>query len=262
MRSIFPPKKNYAVGFKTQRFDRFVATAAFTVHHHKHLQSFLDKYENVTNTLACIVRAFIDIPAIQVMATAVALIGHHLILPYLNLTHFDAVNYENLIPAAKQLDVDLEEANPDDILDLSKPAFKFVDDNRFKERNWPNEIIESLRSSVAEYHEEFSKLVMLMVADIKEGWRYQRGKIFGFGPQADQYDGTLMKNIETLNKAPISNMSAERHVGSINYELGAHGAVLPLASAAVVKSKSWDLIENGPINKFKEMKDVVRRPMH
>ena len=168
------PQKNYAVGFKTQRFDRFVAAASFTVH--KNLQSFLDKYENVTNTLACIVRAFIDIPAIQVMATAVALIGHHLILPYLNLTHFDAVNYENLIPAAKQLDVDLEEANPDDILDLSKPAFKFVDDNRFKERNWPNEIIESLRSSVAEYHEEFSKLVMLMVADIKEGWRYQRGR--------------------------------------------------------------------------------------
>ena len=174
MRSIFPPQKNYAVGFKTQRFDRFVTVASFTVH--KNLQSFLDKYENVTNTLACIVRAFIGIPAIQVMATAVALIGHHLILPYLNLTHFDAVNYENLIPAAKQLDVDLEEANPDDILDLSKPAFKFVDDNRFKERNWPNEIIESLRSSVAEYHEEFSKLVMLMVADIKEGWRYQRGR--------------------------------------------------------------------------------------
>ena len=87
-------------------------------------------------------------------------------------------------------------------------------------------------------------------------------EIFGFGPQADQYDGILMENIETLNKAPISNMSAERHVGSINYELGAHGAVLPLASAAVVKSKSWDLIENGPINKFKKMKDVVRRPMH
>ena len=50
------PWKNYAVGFKTHRFERFVDTCAYAVHHHDDLESFLDKYENVTNTLACIIR--------------------------------------------------------------------------------------------------------------------------------------------------------------------------------------------------------------
>ena len=50
------PWTNYAVGFKTHQFERFVDTCAYAVHHRNDLESFLDKYEIVTNTLACIIR--------------------------------------------------------------------------------------------------------------------------------------------------------------------------------------------------------------
>ena len=50
------------------------------------------------------------------MAIAGALIGHHLILPYLNLTYYDAVDYATLIPACKQLYDDLANADPDALL--------------------------------------------------------------------------------------------------------------------------------------------------
>ena len=44
-------------------------------------------------------------------------------------------------------------------------------------------------------------------------------------------------------------MAAERHVGSVNYNLSVYGPVLGLASSSIVKSKAMDLIELKP---FKE----------
>ena len=52
------PEKNLAVGFRTERFNRFVYLSAIVVFHDSHFWSFLRKYEDVTNNLACIVSAF------------------------------------------------------------------------------------------------------------------------------------------------------------------------------------------------------------
>ena len=93
------PKKNYAVQLCKQRFNRLVLASAICVHHHDDIRSFLDKYENVTNSLACIVRSFIDVKVIYVFCLAVALIGQHLVQPYLSYTYHDSVTYERLLPA-------------------------------------------------------------------------------------------------------------------------------------------------------------------
>ena len=58
-----------------------------------------------------------------------------------------------------------------------------------------------------------------------------------------------------LEGAPISNLSAERSVGSVNYELSVRGnKELRAASAAHVKGKAAELLKNKPLEKrFLEM---------
>ena len=53
-------EKNKAKALKKERFNRFVYLSAVVLHHQHQVQEFLNKYETITNTLACIVRAFED----------------------------------------------------------------------------------------------------------------------------------------------------------------------------------------------------------
>ena len=50
------PDKNYAVQLSKQRFNGLVLASAICIHHEENVRTFLDKYENVTNSLACIIR--------------------------------------------------------------------------------------------------------------------------------------------------------------------------------------------------------------
>lgn len=54
----YSEQKHLSVGLMKQRFDRFVYASALLYHHHHQIDTFLDKYEHVTNNLACIVCAF------------------------------------------------------------------------------------------------------------------------------------------------------------------------------------------------------------
>ena len=89
-------------------FNRFVYLAAVVLHHQKQVQAFLQKYETITNTLACIVRAFEEWEFLSVLLITPAIIGVNLIEPYLPVTYFDPVNYEQLIPIMRQLYEDLK----------------------------------------------------------------------------------------------------------------------------------------------------------
>ena len=88
----------------------------------------------------------------------------------------------------------------------------------------------------------------------------QNGDMFGFG----DYDKSspkllLTKDIKVLNQTPSSNMSAERLVGSVNYELGVRGPHLELAGSSIVKAKSMDLIELKPVDAFQECRKTVQK---
>ena len=84
------------------------------------------------------------------------------------------------------------------------------------------------------------------------------GDVFGFG----EYDKNspkllLNKHIKVLNQAPISNMDAERQVGRVNYELSVRGQKeLEVASSAIVKGQSFDLIEVKDLNSFTEYRKL------
>ena len=64
-------------------------------------------------------RSFIDVPALKVFCLAAALIGQHLIEPYLSLTYHGTVAYDKLFPAMQQLYTDLCETDPAFLLGMS-----------------------------------------------------------------------------------------------------------------------------------------------
>lgn len=254
------PLKNLSVGLMKQRFDRFVYASALLFHHHHQIDTFLDKYEHVTNSLACIVRAFIDISCLNVMVLATAIIGLHLIEPYLSLTYHETVKYDKLIPAMQQLYIDLTSTSPENLLDLSKPAFSFVSERRYKSCLWKPEVIKSLERGIAEHCNELVQIFKIILPKLAEGWFRQRGDVFGFGDYDKNSEKLLIsKNIKVLNKAPSSNMSAERLVGSSNYEFHVRGPNLELAGSCITKAKSMDLIEMKPVSEFEECRKTVAK---
>ena len=109
------PAKNLAVGFRKERFNRFVYLCAVILYLDPFIWSFLSKFEHVTNNLACIVRAFEDVDFLWVHLSVGALVGIHL------------VDYHQLTVSMRQLYKDLTTTNPEKMSDLTKPAFDDVE---------------------------------------------------------------------------------------------------------------------------------------
>ena len=105
--------------------------AAVILHHQPHVQEFLAKYDTINNTLACIVRAFEDCEFLSILLAVTAVIGIHLMEPYLSVTYFDPPVYEDLIPIMQALYKDLNTTPPQDLLDINNPAFSCIDKDRF-----------------------------------------------------------------------------------------------------------------------------------
>ena len=51
-------EKNKAKALKKERFNRFVYMSAVVLYHQDQVREFLAQFDTITNTLACIVRAF------------------------------------------------------------------------------------------------------------------------------------------------------------------------------------------------------------
>ena len=240
------PKKNEAVQLKKERFNRFAYACACAVYHVEDLWTFLDKYEHVTNNLACVLRAFQDVDCLVTFLLAAAILGVHLIEPFLALTYSGNVTYRELIPAMQKLYENLTTTTDmGKLLDLSKPAFDFVNERQFKLRLWPKQVLDALSLAIEQNKPELLKIFKLMLPKLAEGWLRQRGEVFGFG-DFDQESPRLLLNIDPdiLDKAQINNMAAERQVGRINYELKIRGSKgLKVASSSNVKAQSYELVE-------------------
>ena len=90
------------------------------------------------------------------------------------------------------------------LLDLSRPAFRFVSLRRYESCKWNSNILESLTRSANLQRDKFIKMLKLMLPKLASGWFRQRGNVFGFGDY-DQMSPKLLinKDIDLINKAPI-----------------------------------------------------------
>lgn len=255
------PKKNLAVGFRKERFNRFVYLCAVILYLDPYIWSFLTKYEHVTNSLACIVRSFEGVEFLKVHLAVGALFGVHLIEPFLAITTSTNIDYSTLTYHMKELYLDLTTADPQALLDTSKPAFGFITRELFQKCKYNGEILSAVANVVGEHSDRIVKVISLALPKLAEGFHRQRADVFGFG-DFDEDSGLLVtkKDQAKLQHAPINNIAAERHVGSFQHELSVRGACqLDAASGSIVKAKSIDLIELKPADEFDRFRDLVRQ---
>ena len=106
----------------------------------------------------------------------------HLIEPYLALTYFNPVTYEDLIPLSRQLYDDLKNTSSSDLLFVDKFAFSFANRLEFEEVTlWNPKLITSLVSYIDLYKPQVLQIIDLLLPMLAEGWFIQRGNVFGFG---------------------------------------------------------------------------------
>ena len=254
-------EKNKAKALKKERFNRFVYLSAVVLHHQDQVQEFLSKYDTITNTLACIVRAFEECEFLSVLLTATALLGIHLVEPFLSVTYFETPDYEHLITTMRQLYEDLRTTDVKELLDITRPAFKFVDADRFARcSKWDKQVLRSIESSIQQHGTKVCSVLSLILPELAQGFFIQRGDVFGFGPFDPNSTKLVTKHdLGLLNQAPINNLDSERAVGSINYELSQRGATqLKAASDSLVKNKSYDLIELRPVGEYKSFRGAAK----
>ena len=107
------------------------------------------------------IQSFIEIVGLFIMALAAAILSQPAILPFLSITCYNAANYAQLVPACRQLYTDLIETNPEDLLDLTKPAFKFTSIERYNRCKWKDDILSSLASATENNREEVVHVIRL-----------------------------------------------------------------------------------------------------
>ena len=230
-----------------ERFNSLVFSAATFLRVDTHVTAFLDKFEHITNQLACLVRSFQTLDYIRVLAAVVVALGSHLILPFISLTSSATTTQEKLLTAFPQLYINLTTTPVDQLLDLDSPAFDFISVERFKHSNFPEELLASARVVVQENKEQVVKVLTLLLPRLAKGWERQRGDQYGFGscPDLECKERVSAMDQEKLKGAPVNNLDPEQSVGSINHERSVRGASqLAAASRAHVSGKGADLIKD------------------
>ena len=98
-------------------------------------------------------RAFEDVEFLNVFLIVSALIGIHLIEPFLTLTHYKAVTYEELIPISKELYNDFQTTDASDLLSVDQFGFSFASCRLKMEEviKWDPVILISLKEATMHY---------------------------------------------------------------------------------------------------------------
>ena len=188
--------------------------------------------------------------------------GIQLIEPYLTLTYYEPVTHEDIIKMGADLYNDLETTKAEDLLTTKQLVFEFAKSRlstKTKICHYPKKVLLSLEEAMKSHKGHIIQVLELLLPKLANGWFEQRGNVFGFRPY-DKSSPKLITNIpmNKLKNAPINNMSSERVVGAINYELGIRGAIqCTAASSAVLKGRSYDLIELKPAGEYLKHKKNV-----
>ena len=78
----------------------------------------------------------------------------------------------------QQLYSDLISTDPAALLDLSRPAFKFISQERYDSCKWSEDILTSLENAISVHKDEVTKGIGLMLPKLAEGWHRQRANVW------------------------------------------------------------------------------------
>ena len=246
------PKSNESISYKDHRFNRLFQCCMVLVYHIDDIASYLDTYRNVVNGISILDRTFVEMTLLKPVFCAVALIGIHITIPFQTLLLTKETTYSTLLESFTILYNELISIDVSKMCSTEVQLFKFVSSSIFEnvKKHIKTHILDSITSTVAIYKEQITNIMELIIPKLAEGLSTQRGKIFGFGPEATEecvafkISTASEEEMEKLNSAPIHNLGEERSVGSINYELGIRGKRnLESSSKKLILNKSFDLLE-------------------
>ena len=255
------PQKNLTVPLKDQRFDRLTHCCVTLLHHIERFKEFLEKMSHVTNQLTSISRSFYELEFMPILMTLGAIIGLHLINPFLSLTMSTKTSYSDLIEIFPKMYEELKNPNPSKFLQTEKPALSFVSENRFKQCKYKEELLTSLNNFITEHGESLKDLLNKLLPRLGEAFQNQKGHIFGFGNinAKEEYRVDLLEASQ-LENVPINNIAEERSVGYVNHELKVRGPQgFNKASDSLMKSKSIDLIQGLPSGSFNDFRQTSKK---
>ena len=250
--SFIAPKANESLSYKDHRFNRIFQCCMVLVHHLDDIASYLDTYRNIVNGISILDRSFVEMTLLKPIFCAAALIGLHITIPFQALLTATETNYSTLLTAFPILYNELKTVDPENLCSTTEHVFHFVSYETFKSvrKQIKATILESIANTIVIYKTEVSNLLHLIIPKLAEGFSLQRGKIFGFGPEAELQPTTFKISKATeeemvkLNLTAVHNLGEERSVGNINYELGIRGKRnIESSSKKLILSKSFDLIE-------------------
>ena len=160
-------------------------------------------------------------------------------------------NYSTLLRSFKLLYDDLTKVPAEEYICLHQVA-TFVSAEIF-DLSKPDEcLLTYLQGIIEVYPEEIAKILRIALKMFADGFAFQKGSIFGFGPSADEAPDSVLKissidknTLEKLDKsAQVHNILEERNVGDVNYELKIRGKEnLHAVSRKVVLKKSLEVFE-------------------
>ena len=115
----------------------------------------------------------------------------------------------------------------------------FTIQERYEACKWGDDVISPMGIDISVNKDEVTNIIGLMSLSQLKGGIAEGPMYLGLANLIQRTN----KNTDVLNKAPVSNMDAERQIGKINFELSIRGAKeLPAESSSVVKSQTFDLI--------------------
>ena len=244
------PKKNMSLCLKDHRFNCLQDCSLSLLYHFDDIVNYLEKNKNVVNGLTVLDRSFAEMEILKPILATISLFGVHITRPFQNLIMDPSTNYSMLIKTFKQLYFNLKTQPSAELLQV-KYTCNFIKEDMFTASLPATCLVENLNAVAAKYRDQVCSLLELALPSFADGFAYQRGAIFGFGPTANHETGSVLK-VASADKSmleqmdhfvPVHNILEERNVGSIGYELNIRGLKnISNASRKHVLNRSQDLL--------------------
>ena len=213
------PRKNMSTRLKDHHFNRIFACCEGLVYHIDDISGYLNKYRNIVNGITILDRSFVEMSILKPIFCAVALVGIHITKPFQALLIGVDTKYSTLAGWPFQSS-----------MSLLQLTYHFVSKEIFETCAPGKAVCEAIDECSKSYANQVVALMKMMITKIADRFDLQRGAIFGFGTDAKDDTGPLLKVADLteeekreLDKATVHNLAEERNVGSINNELKIRG---------------------------------------
>ena len=222
--------KNETGPLREIRFGELEAKALTGAYHLGHIEQFLQIHSEIRNKLTCFLRSVFPMREVVTFYwVGAALIGLHIGEPYLNLLMVKKAKMTELMKLFPQLYKEMLDP-PNAFTQLTKPAIPclesaWIDPSDEVDPPYPKTqigfLVEYLAEKDTKYLELFCREVSLEIA---QGFKRQKGDIFGFGDGSQQQlNICLQVPEESLDEVETTSIAVEQFFGEVDYKTKVSG---------------------------------------